>query len=462
MSRPKPPLPPHLLEFARDLRRSQTTAEDLLWNLLRNRGLFDIKFRRQHPVETYIVDFYCESVKLGVELDGGQHNSADGRRHDEHRARALAGMGIDIVRFWNSEVFLDTEAVLNGIWRALYDRGAPVPSPYRDVSMSDSNAVARSPSPPAPLPEGEGEKGSPDTMSAIWRPALTLNDRMQPVAGSALELREAIARGADLRIYSEFRHDEHIDVDSSDDDLVQETMDMRATYLVDGRWAAGIITLRQPVALPDSFGPRPSLSLFLYNEDGSQAIARPHLDGPPADASLGPSPVGDHSRMPRYVEHDRWDDGTNAPSSNFTYAFDTLRYYVREDWRLVLHHSANGEVLAGSHEELADEFARGVEWKVGISGLCDDFASDGAALPHQVFIQCGSCYLYTRGKRLVGATHPVARVRPGVPLRYQSGNWDYAWLVARTDGHVARLSYDPYSLRPTRANGRHEIRWFCR
>ncbi|MBL8851035.1 MAG: DUF559 domain-containing protein [Planctomycetaceae bacterium] len=99
-------------------------------------------------------------MKLGVELDGGQHNSADGRRHDEQRAAALAGMGIEIVRFWNSEVLQDTEAVMNGIWRALFDRGAPVPSPYLDVSMSESNAVARSPSPPTPLPEGEGSKCS--------------------------------------------------------------------------------------------------------------------------------------------------------------------------------------------------------------------------------------------------------------------------------------------------------------
>ncbi|MBL8851036.1 MAG: hypothetical protein JNG89_15260 [Planctomycetaceae bacterium] len=301
-----------------------------------------------------------------------------------------------------------------------------------------------------------------NSLPAHWRTVLTLDDRMRTVAGGTAELREAIARGADLRIYSEFRHNEHIDVDSSDDDLVQETMDMRATYVVDGRWAAGIITLRQPVSLPDEFGPRPSLSLFLYNEDGSQAIARPHLDGPPVNAPQGMSSPGDHSRMPRYVEHDRWDDGTNGPSSNFTYAFDTLRYFVREDWRLVLHHSADGAVIAGSHDELADAFARGVEWKVGISGLCDDLAADGEELPHQVYIQCGSCYLYTRGKRLIAATHPVARVCPAVPLRYQSGNWDYAWLVARTDGHVARLSYDPYTLRPTRASGRHEIRWFCR
>lgn len=286
---------------------------------------------------------------------------------------------------------------------------------------------------------------------------------MQPIAGSAAELRTAIARGADLRIYSEFRHNEHIDVDSTDDDLVQETMDMRATYLIDGRWAAGIITLRQPVALPDQFGPRPSLSLFLYNEDGSQAIARPHLDGPPAVAPHGPSPTVDHSGMPRYAEHDRWDDATNAPSSNFTYAFDTLRCFVREDWRLVLHHASNGDVIAGSYAELADAFARGVEWKIGITGLCDDLAArDEPALPHEVFIQAGSCYLYTRREQLIASSHPVVRVRPAIPLRYQSDAWDYAWLIARTDGHVARLAYDPYTLAPARHTARCEIKWFYR
>jgi len=302
-----------------------------------------------------------------------------------------------------------------------------------------------------------------NSFPAQWRPVLTLDERMQPIAGSAAELRDAVSRGADLRIYSEFRHNEHIDVDSTDDDLVQETMDMRATYLVDRRWAAGIITLRQPVELPEAFGPRPSLSLFLYNEDGSQAIARPHLDGPPFAGPHAPSPVADHSRMPRYVEHNRWDDATNAPSSNFTYAFDTLRYFVREDWQLALHHTHVGEVIGGSFDAVADAFARGVEWKVGIRALCDDLsAADEPPLPHEVFIQCGSCYLYTRRRLLVAATHPLARVGPAIPLRYQSDNWDYAWLIARTDGHVARLSYDPYTLTPTRASGRYEVRWFCR
>lgn len=296
-----------------------------------------------------------------------------------------------------------------------------------------------------------------------WQNVLTLDEQRRRVAGDPKLLREAISRGADLRIYSEFRHNEHIDTASTSDELIQETMDMRATYLVDGRWCGGITTLRQPVELPIGFGPRPSLSLFLYNENGGQAIARAYLDGQPVAGKMGPSPPADHSKMPKYHEIDRWDDSTNAPASNFAYDFDTLRYFVRDDWRLVLHHMADGKVLAGSPERIAQEFARGVEWKLGIRGLCTDLLPPGQSpLPHEVFIQAGSCYFYTRQGLLIAASHPVARVRPAIPLRYESAAWDYSWLVARTDGHVARLTYDPYTLEPTRSFGHYEMQWFCR
>ena len=300
-----------------------------------------------------------------------------------------------------------------------------------------------------------------------WRLVLTLDQNRRVIGGSPEELRQAIRAGADLRIYSEFFHDEHIDLDSDNHELVQESMDMRATYLIDERWAAGILTLRQPVQLPDGFGPRPSLSLFLYNEDGHQAIARPYLDGAPCGGQPGPSLPADYTRMPKYHEFSRWDDSTNAPSSNFIYDFETLRFFVREDWRQVLHHSPEGAVLAGSIDELADAFRRGAEFKVAIRGLCDDLASaDGSisepALPYEVFIQLGSCYYYTRQKRFIAGTHPLPRVRPGVLMRYATRGWDYTWLLLRTDGHAALLIYDPYTLIPRRAAGRFELRWFCR
>ena len=296
-----------------------------------------------------------------------------------------------------------------------------------------------------------------------WKLALELDAARQPLSGSAGELRAALDRGADLRIYSEFRHNEHIDTTSADDQLVEETMDMRATYLIDRLWAAGALTLRQPVELPLGFGPRPSLSLFMYNENGEQAIARPFLDGPPRLGERGPAPAVGVANMPKYHELDRWDDATNAPCGNFIYDFDTLKYYVRDDWTEVLSHNAQGAVLAGSLAALREAFAGGAELKLAIADLCLDLVAEGAArLPHEVWIQCGSCYYYTRSQWLIAATHPLARIAPAVPLRYVSDGWDYSWLVARTDGQVAQLRYDPHTLRPTRATTRHALRWLAR
>ncbi|MBM4072961.1 MAG: hypothetical protein FJ271_29145 [Planctomycetes bacterium] len=299
-------------------------------------------------------------------------------------------------------------------------------------------------------------------MSVAWRCVLELDEQMQITSGQPEELRAAIRRGADLRIYSEFYHDEHIEPGSTAHELVQESMDMRVTYLIDDRWCAGVLSLRQPVQLPDRFGPRPSLSLFLYNEDGQQAIARPFLDGVAASPTSGTSAPADHSRMQKYRELSRFDDGTNAPSSNFVYSFERLRYLVREDWRELLRHQADGRVVSGSINELVNEFRNGAEFKIGIRDLCADLTSSGPTLSHEVFVQLGSCYLYTDQQLFIAATHPIPRVRPALPMTYASRNWDYSWLIVRSDGHAALLVYDPYSLQPRRQFGRFELRWFCR
>jgi len=115
----KKPLDPELLEFARQLRKEQTDAEQLLWSLLRDRRLAGFKFRRQHPVEPYVVDFYCHEARLAVELDGGQHNEPDERAKDAKRTAFLEGQGIRVLRFWNNEVFRNTEGVLEAIYDAL-------------------------------------------------------------------------------------------------------------------------------------------------------------------------------------------------------------------------------------------------------------------------------------------------------------------------------------------------------
>ena len=133
MPQHKSPLEPGQLEFARQLRRAATDAETLLWRHLRGRQLAGRKFRRQHPVSPYVLDFYCEELHLGIELDGGQHYADEGAQHDQCRAESLLGSGIRLLRFSNREVLLELPAVLERI--------------YLEVTA---------PSPLAPLPEGEG------------------------------------------------------------------------------------------------------------------------------------------------------------------------------------------------------------------------------------------------------------------------------------------------------------------
>lgn len=112
-------LSPDILRHARQLRREQTDAERLLWYLLRGRQLGGFKFRRQSPFGPYILDFYCPQKRLAVELDGGGHADDDQARHDVNRTAFLQNSGIQVLRFWNHQVFQETEAVLQKIWNTL-------------------------------------------------------------------------------------------------------------------------------------------------------------------------------------------------------------------------------------------------------------------------------------------------------------------------------------------------------
>jgi hypothetical protein len=296
-----------------------------------------------------------------------------------------------------------------------------------------------------------------------WQTVLELDCRRAVNSGSPEALVAALSRGADLRIYTEFIHNEHIDPASPNDELIREVSEFRCTYVVESRWAAGIMTLRQPISLPDEFGPRASMSFFMYNQDGRQAIARPYLDGGQSSSDFGPSPLDDWSDYPKYHQQDSWDRETNAPSSNFVYDFEAFRYCVRDDWQEALAHDAEGNVQAGSVDRLAGAFAEGQEIKVGIRDLCADLAGpEDARLAHEVFIQVGPGYYYTRQKLFIGGTHPLVRVKPGIPMRYASRGWDFGWLMPRSDGRVAVLLYDPYMLAVSRRAGQYAIRWFVR
>lgn len=106
-------------ERAKELRRNQTDAERLLWSLLRSRQLGGFKFRRQKPIGNYIVDFYCKERKLVIELDGGGHGEEAQAAYDRLRDQILLEEGYSVLRFWNHEVFQETQAVLKKIWEKL-------------------------------------------------------------------------------------------------------------------------------------------------------------------------------------------------------------------------------------------------------------------------------------------------------------------------------------------------------
>ena len=97
------------VDFARDQRRAATQMEDRLWGLLRGQRL-GFKFRRQHPIGDFILDFYCSQAKLGVEIDGPDHKRQT--RYDEWRTEQLAQMGLSVLRFPEEQVRAAPAAVL--------------------------------------------------------------------------------------------------------------------------------------------------------------------------------------------------------------------------------------------------------------------------------------------------------------------------------------------------------------
>ena len=103
--------------IARKLRSDATDAETLLWRHLRGGRLLGAKFRRQMPIGPHIADFACEQARLVIELDGGQH--ADSTT-DDARTRALEAAGYTVLRFWNHDVFENTDGVLEDIARMLH------------------------------------------------------------------------------------------------------------------------------------------------------------------------------------------------------------------------------------------------------------------------------------------------------------------------------------------------------
>ena len=103
---------------ARRLRREQTDEEKELWRALRAGRFAGFKFRRQHLLGKYFLDFYCPAAKLSIELDGFQHGLHEQRQRDEEREKFLASEGVEELRFWNHQWWENREGILLEIWNA--------------------------------------------------------------------------------------------------------------------------------------------------------------------------------------------------------------------------------------------------------------------------------------------------------------------------------------------------------
>jgi len=107
--------PPRLTRVARILRKQDTWAEKLLWSWLRDRRFSSYKFRRQHPFGPHVLDFFCLEAWLNLELDGFQHGTPEQQAKDVERDALLAARGIKVLRFWNSRLRREKEAIRDTI-----------------------------------------------------------------------------------------------------------------------------------------------------------------------------------------------------------------------------------------------------------------------------------------------------------------------------------------------------------
>lgn len=130
---------PLILARARELRQPQTPAEATLWRYLRNRNL-KYKFRRQHPIYRFIIDFYCAEAKLLIEIDGDSHLEKEQIEYDKARTEYLEALGYKVIRFTNNDVRYTISAVVDKVISTVEKRIEELDTPH-----------------PSPLPLGRGD-----------------------------------------------------------------------------------------------------------------------------------------------------------------------------------------------------------------------------------------------------------------------------------------------------------------
>ena len=114
-----------IFERAKELRGKETKAEKLLWSQLSNKQL-GVKFRRQHPIYQYIVDFYCHELKMVIEVDGIIHIKENIRANDKLREQRLQSLNLLVMRFTNDEIYQDLKGVVKQIRLVILEKQKPL------------------------------------------------------------------------------------------------------------------------------------------------------------------------------------------------------------------------------------------------------------------------------------------------------------------------------------------------
>jgi len=302
-----------------------------------------------------------------------------------------------------------------------------------------------------------------------WKCALSLSSDRKITSGAFSDLAAAVARGADLRLYTEFYHEEHISPgsttpgidDARNHGLIRESIDFRQTILLDESHVAGVTILRQPLEPTTGFnGTQPKLSFFMYNMTGEQSHANIALDDQVfAGKAKSRVIVPRDASMAKMSDQEMFDVGTACPARNFIYDFEMFRFFVRDEWTMVLAHDADGNVMDGSLDELENAQMECREFKVGIRGLG---MASGAGVDHEVFVPVGSGCFHTARRFHETLTHPLLRIAPAIPMQFHSGNWDLSWVSLRTDGKATIRRLDPLTRRHTDIDTLLACRWFVR
>lgn len=111
--------------FARQLRKDETKAEKLVWETIRNRKFRGFKFRRQHVVQGFVLDFYCQEVKLGIEIDGAVHYKR--KDYDRLRQDIIESKGINVIRIKNRDILNDKSSILKKMRKSIANQLPPLP-----------------------------------------------------------------------------------------------------------------------------------------------------------------------------------------------------------------------------------------------------------------------------------------------------------------------------------------------